>query len=108
MLFNAVTNALRIHNLEWIYNMMCCVDVNLLVSLILESSHLIFQNDAFLQTKARSIKRTTEILKDKYANDIPNTVEDLCKLPGMSNFQPLIFHLIVYGSVYCLYLVSCA
>lgn len=38
---------------------------------------------SFWRTKARSIKRTSEILKDKYANDIPNTVEDLCKLPGV-------------------------
>lgn len=29
------------------------------------------------------IKRTTEILLDQYAGDIPKTIEDLCKLPGV-------------------------
>ncbi|XP_050296346.1 endonuclease III-like protein 1 [Anthonomus grandis grandis] len=37
----------------------------------------------FWKSKVKYIKRTTEILKEQYNNDIPNTVEDLCKLPGV-------------------------
>ena len=29
------------------------------------------------------IKKTSEILRDKYGGDIPKTVEELCKLPGV-------------------------
>lgn len=36
-----------------------------------------------LQTKVKYIKKTTEILKNEYNSDIPNTVEKLCKLPGV-------------------------
>lgn len=35
------------------------------------------------QTKVKYIKKTTEILKKEYNCDIPNTVEKLCKLPGV-------------------------
>lgn len=29
------------------------------------------------------IKKASEILQDQYKGDIPKTVEDLCKLPGV-------------------------
>ncbi|XP_071444783.1 endonuclease III-like protein 1 [Hetaerina americana] len=37
----------------------------------------------FWKTKVKNIKKTTQILKDKYFGDIPATVEDLCSLPGV-------------------------
>lgn len=38
---------------------------------------LVFQN------KVKYIKQTTAILKQKYGGDIPSTVEELVKLPGV-------------------------
>lgn len=35
------------------------------------------------QTKIKYIKKTTEILKKQYNGDIPDSVEKLCKLPGV-------------------------
>jgi len=35
------------------------------------------------QRKASYIKRTAAILKDLFNKDIPNSVEELCKLPGV-------------------------
>ena len=35
------------------------------------------------QTKVKHIKSTCEILVRDYDGDIPETVEDLCKLPGV-------------------------
>ncbi|CAH0564282.1 unnamed protein product [Brassicogethes aeneus] len=37
----------------------------------------------FWKSKVKFIKKTTEILKNEYKGDIPNTVKDLCKLPGV-------------------------
>nr|CAI5822206.1 unnamed protein product [Callosobruchus analis] len=37
----------------------------------------------FWKKKVDYIKRTSQILKEQYNNDIPNTIEDLCKLPGV-------------------------
>ncbi|XP_041363106.1 endonuclease III-like protein 1 isoform X2 [Gigantopelta aegis] len=37
----------------------------------------------FTKTKVGYIKRTSQILKDEYDMDIPNTVVDLCTLPGV-------------------------
>ncbi|CAL8079349.1 unnamed protein product [Calicophoron daubneyi] len=37
----------------------------------------------FYKQKAVYIKKTCQILRDKYDGDIPNTVEDLCSLPGV-------------------------
>lgn len=37
----------------------------------------------FWKTKAKNIKRVAEILKSEHAGDIPKTVEDLMKLPGV-------------------------
>jgi endonuclease-3 len=36
-----------------------------------------------LQRKAQYIKKTAQILKDEYSGDIPDTVDNLCKLPGV-------------------------
>jgi Predicted EndoIII-related endonuclease len=36
-----------------------------------------------LQSKVNYIKKTTQILQDEYNGDIPDTVEKLCKLPGV-------------------------
>ncbi|XP_049799165.1 endonuclease III-like protein 1 isoform X2 [Schistocerca nitens] len=37
----------------------------------------------FWKSKVNYIKKTTQILKDEFGGDIPNTVEGLCKLPGV-------------------------
>jgi len=37
----------------------------------------------FWRNKAKYIKQTCEILKEKYEYDIPDTVEELCQLPGV-------------------------
>ncbi|KAJ1527470.1 hypothetical protein ONE63_007443 [Megalurothrips usitatus] len=37
----------------------------------------------FKKTKVKYIKRTSEILRDQYNSDIPDTVEKLCGLPGV-------------------------
>lgn len=36
-----------------------------------------------LQNKAKFLKQTSQILVDKYNSDIPNTVNELVKLPGV-------------------------
>ncbi|KHJ45489.1 putative endonuclease III [Trichuris suis] len=38
---------------------------------------------SFWRTKAKAIKKTSAILLEKYDGDIPQTVDDLCKLPGV-------------------------
>jgi hypothetical protein len=51
----------------------------------------VFQYDTFIaealcytfQSKVNYIKKTTQILQDEYNGDIPDTVEKLCKLPGV-------------------------
>lgn len=35
------------------------------------------------QSKVKYIKKTSEILQNEYDCDIPNSVETLCKLPGV-------------------------
>ncbi|XP_063229476.1 endonuclease III-like protein 1 isoform X2 [Bacillus rossius redtenbacheri] len=37
----------------------------------------------FWKTKVKYIKRTSQILKEEYDEDIPGSVEELCKLPGV-------------------------
>jgi len=37
----------------------------------------------FYRNKAKYIKQTCEILHEKYEDDIPDNVKDLCKLPGV-------------------------
>ena len=37
----------------------------------------------FWRNKAKYLKQVCEILRDKYDDDIPDNVEDLCKLPGV-------------------------
>ncbi|XP_067672023.1 endonuclease III-like protein 1 [Haliotis asinina] len=46
----------------------------------------------FWRRKVEYIKRTSEILKTEYAKDIPGSVEDLCKLPGVG---PKMAHLVM-------------
>jgi endonuclease III len=38
---------------------------------------------SFYKRKAQYIKKTSMILKEKFNSDIPNTVDQLCKLPGV-------------------------
>jgi len=38
---------------------------------------------SFWRTKVKNIKKTAQILKEKYNADIPKTVEELCDLPGV-------------------------
>jgi endonuclease-3 len=35
------------------------------------------------QSKVQYIKRTTEILQEKFSGDVPNNLKDLCSLPGV-------------------------
>ncbi len=44
-------------------------------------------NVFLLQRKVEYIKKTSAILQETYHGDIPNTVADLCKLPGTVKFQ---------------------
>ena len=37
----------------------------------------------FWRNKAKYIKQVCQILRDKYNDDIPDNVQDLCKLPGV-------------------------
>ena len=37
----------------------------------------------FFQRKVEYIKKTSEVLREQYNSDIPGTVEELCKLPGV-------------------------
>ncbi|XP_046389730.1 endonuclease III-like protein 1 [Ischnura elegans] len=37
----------------------------------------------FWKSKVNYIKRTSQILKDEYLSDVPSSVEELCKLPGV-------------------------
>ena len=37
----------------------------------------------FYKNKAKYIKKTCQILRDSYNDDIPDSVKDLCKLPGV-------------------------
>ncbi|KAL3274412.1 hypothetical protein HHI36_015804 [Cryptolaemus montrouzieri] len=37
----------------------------------------------FWKSKVKYIKNTTKLLREKYNGDIPNSVEELCKLPGV-------------------------
>lgn len=45
------------------------------------------------------IKKTTEILKNKYNSDIPSTAEDLCKLPGVGPKMAHLCMLTAWGKV---------
>jgi endonuclease-3 len=38
---------------------------------------------SFYKRKAQYIKKTSQILKDKYNYDIPDSVDELCQLPGV-------------------------
>jgi len=40
-------------------------------------------NVFYEQRKVEYIKKTTIILRDQYNGDVPDTVQDLCKLPGV-------------------------
>ncbi|XP_046605808.1 endonuclease III-like protein 1 [Neodiprion virginianus] len=54
---------------------------------------------SFWKRKVEYIKKTTDILLAQYAGDIPKTIEDLCKLPGVG---PKMGHLcmqIAWGEV---------
>ncbi|XP_074647659.1 endonuclease III-like protein 1 [Tubulanus polymorphus] len=46
----------------------------------------------FWNKKVQYIKRTTQILQDKYNSDIPDTVKTLCELPGVG---PKMAHLVM-------------
>ena len=38
---------------------------------------------SFYKRKAQYLKKTAQVLKDKYESDIPNNVNELCGLPGV-------------------------
>merc|ERR1712150_136307 len=46
----------------------------------------------FYKRKVEYIKKTSVILRDEYKGDIPDTVEKLCKLPGVG---PKMAHLVM-------------
>ncbi|XP_018335211.1 endonuclease III-like protein 1 isoform X2 [Agrilus planipennis] len=53
----------------------------------------------FWKSKVKYIKKTSEVLKNKFNGDIPKTLEDLCSLPGVG---PKMAHLcmqIAWGTV---------
>ena len=53
------------------------------LALVTESAHTISRTLLPPQTKVKHLKKTAEILKRDYDCDIPDTVEGLCKLPGV-------------------------
>lgn len=53
----------------------------------------------FWKSKVKYIKRTTEMLKNVYNGDIPNTVEELCKLPGVGPKMAHICMNVAWGQV---------
>lgn len=59
-----------------------CTIENILASSDEELGRLIYPV-GFWKSKVKYIKKTTEILRKDYNDDIPNTVEKLCKLPGV-------------------------
>ncbi|KAJ8978246.1 hypothetical protein NQ317_012602 [Molorchus minor] len=59
-----------------------CTVENILATPDVKLGELIYPV-GFWKKKVQYIKKTTEILKNKYDSDIPNTVEELCKLPGV-------------------------
>ncbi|KRT78570.1 hypothetical protein AMK59_8579 [Oryctes borbonicus] len=54
---------------------------------------------SFWKRKVQYIKKTTEILKNKFDNDIPDNVEDLCKLPGVGPKMAHLCMLIAWNKV---------
>lgn len=59
------------------------LDVDSILSMSDEKLGELIYPVGFWKSKVKYIKKTTEILKDKYNGDIPSTVKDLCKLPGV-------------------------
>lgn len=59
-----------------------CTIKNILATSDEELGRLIYPV-GFWKSKVKYIKKTTEILQKDYNYDIPNTVEKLCKLPGV-------------------------
>ncbi|CAH8448170.1 unnamed protein product [Schistosoma turkestanicum] len=57
--------------------------VTTLTSMETEDLQKLIYPVGFYKTKALNIKKTCEILKEKYNSDIPETVEELCTLPGV-------------------------
>ncbi|CAB3253151.1 unnamed protein product [Arctia plantaginis] len=53
----------------------------------------------FWKTKVQYIKKTTQILKDQYKCDIPDTVEKLCKLRGVGPKMAHICMLVAWDKV---------
>lgn len=47
----------------------------------------------FYKTKAKHIKQASQILLDEYNADIPNTIVDLKKLPGVGRKFTCSFHI---------------
>lgn len=59
----------------------CTID-NILATTDEELGKLIYPV-GFWKSKVKYIKKTTEMLKNEFDGDIPKTVKDLCKLPGV-------------------------
>lgn len=59
-----------------------CTIENILKTSDVKLGELIYPA-GFWKTKVKYIKNTSEILKNEYKGDIPRTVKDLCKLPGV-------------------------
>ena len=43
----------------------------------------VFKKEFIFQRKVTYLKKTSQILRDTYEDDIPDTVDSLCKLPGV-------------------------
>ncbi|OQR72317.1 endonuclease III protein 1-like [Tropilaelaps mercedesae] len=42
----------------------------------------------FYKTKAKNLKAIAEICYERYGSDIPHSIEELCKLPGIGKREP--------------------
>jgi endonuclease III len=64
----------------------------------------------FYKTKAKHLKQISQILVDKYDSDIPNTFNELVKLPGlgpkMSNYPRFIHFLLPHSFVLVIFLLN--
>lgn len=54
---------------------------------------------SFYRTKAKHIKATAALLHEKYSDDVPDTIEELLKLPGVGPKMGYLCLSICYGKV---------
>ncbi|CAF0796800.1 unnamed protein product [Adineta ricciae] len=81
MLSSQTKDTMTIAAMDRLYD----VDFNIQYALDVDVDDLakIIYPVGFWRRKAQYIKQTCQILRDKYNDDIPNTITDLCALPGV-------------------------